>query len=159
MASGPEVSLHPLHQEQGTPGDHPVTAQPRLSHPAVTAGRLARGVVRVRRITGLDCGVGMYHWIEVRQSFYQCDIAKPSRAAYRKRIGVKMSAGNHSSPFPFFVKLWPIHGLRVTNLNQRYFSPSPREIIYAYQTTVPYELMTCPSQFHIYLTWVDTFLA
>ena len=93
------------YQEQGTPGDHPVTAGPKLSHPAVTAGRLARGVVRVRRITGLDCGVGMYHWIEVRQSFYQCDIAKPSRAAYRKRIGVKMSAGNHSSPFPFFVKL------------------------------------------------------
>ena len=108
VSSGPEVSLQPFIPGAGSvgdTGDPPVTAQPKLSHPAVTAGRLARGVVRVQRITELDCGVGMYRWIEVRQSFYQCDIAKPSRAAYRKRIGVKMSAGNHSSPFPFFVKL------------------------------------------------------
>ena len=30
-------------------------------------------------------------------------------AGYRKRLGVKMSVSNHSTPFPFFVPLCPIH--------------------------------------------------
>ena len=55
----------------------------------------------------------------VRQSFYllggDCKIkikyGRRCGAGYRKRLGVKMSVGNHSTPFPFFVPLCPIHAV------------------------------------------------
>ena len=54
--------------------------------------------------------------LSVRQSFYlpggDCKIKIKYRpwccAGYRKRLGVKMSVSNHSTPFPFFVPLCPI---------------------------------------------------
>ena len=54
--------------------------------------------------------------LSVRQSFYlpggDCKIkikyGRRCGAGYRKRLGVKMSVGNHSTPFPFFVALCPI---------------------------------------------------